>query len=127
MIEVILALGFILTVGYAVMVAQIVALARLLRSQAWILIAAGFVSAGVRMVWGFIQRPSAMIRAVANGNMPEQLTAEQWIVFASTFLTIGLLIAGFDRLRRDFDKLKEYDRRYQALGKVPAQSVESRG
>lgn len=112
MIELILGLGFILAVGYAVMVAQIVALARLLRSWAWTLIAAGFVTAGVRTIWGFIQRPSALIRAAANGNLPEVLTVEQWILLSSTFLSLGLLIAGFDRLKRDFDRLKEYDRKH---------------
>lgn len=101
MIELILGLGFLLTVGYGVMIAQIVVLARLLRSWAWIFIAIGFVIAGMRTIWGFIQRPAILIRAAASGNIPEGFTLEQWILLGTTFLSIGFLIAGFDRLRQD--------------------------
>ena len=125
MIEVILGLGFILTVGYVVLVAQIISLARMLRSWAWTLIAAGFVIAGLRAIWGFIQRPGVMIRAIANGNVPQGLSTEQWILLFMGFLSLGLVIAGFDRLRRDVDGLKDYDRRHQALGSVPARSIEN--
>ena len=104
-IEQLLLLSFAFAVGYVVIVFQVVALSRLYQSTAWAVIAAGFIGAGLLQVWRLIRLPLAMIQAQARGTLPEHLNAEQWISIGSGFLVVGILIVGFDRLRRDLGKL----------------------
>lgn len=100
-IEQLLALSFLFAVGYVVIVFQVVALSRLYQSTAWKILAAAFTGAGMLQVWRLIRFPVTMLQAQARGAIPEQLSLEQWFNVAASFTIVGLLILGFDRLRRD--------------------------
>lgn len=100
-VELLLGLGFALTIGFGVIVAQIVVLARILRSRAWLLLALAFITLYLRIIWAFIKQPATMIRAIGAGSMPESIPLESWIMIAALFLTVGLFIAAFDQQRRD--------------------------
>ena len=104
-IEELFLLSFVLCCSFAVVVAQIIQLARLLRSRAWRLIAAGILVIGLRQLWNLIRLPAAILTAKAKGAMPESLTLENWLAIGAAFLAVGLLIAGFDSLRRDLRKI----------------------
>lgn len=101
MIELILLLGILLTVGFAIIVAQIVALARIFKSRAWVFVAGGFVVLAARTLWSFLKLPAAVIKAIGDQRMPENLTLEQWIMTGTVFVMIALFIAGFDTLRQN--------------------------
>lgn len=100
-----LLLSFAFAVGYVVIVFQVVALSRLYHSVGWGILAAAFVCAGGMQVWRLIRFPLTMIQAQARGNLPESLSLEQWINIGVAFLVVGLLITGFDKLRRDLRKI----------------------
>lgn len=100
-----LLLSFVFAVGYVVIVFQVVALSRLYQSTAWKILAAGFILAGSMQIWRLIRFPVTMMKARAQGIIPEQLSLEQWINIGIAFLTVGLLILGFDKLRRDLRKI----------------------
>lgn len=100
-----LLLSFAFAVGYVVIVFQVVALSRLYHSVGWGIIAAGFIGAGGMQVWRLIRFPVTMIQAQVRGNLPERLSTEQWINIGMAFLIVGLLIVGFDKLRRDLRKI----------------------
>lgn len=95
----------VVVILYVVIVFQSIALARLLRSKGWALFGSGLLVLGARQIWGFIKLPTAILEAQAKGYMPENLTAEQWILTGALIAALGLVIAGFDKLRRDFRKL----------------------
>ena len=100
-----LLISFVFTVLYGVIIAQAIALSRLLRSAAWWLIAGGFVLTGARLLWGLLRLPSAIVKAQAKGQIPDSLSTEQYLLIAVAFVTTGLWIAGFDKLRRDLRKI----------------------
>ena len=95
-------ISFAIAIAFAAVVAQVVVLSRKLRSWAWWAIAAAFVILGIRQVWAFVSLPTAIMKARERGiAIPDHLTVEQKISIATIFVVIGLLIFGFDRLRRD--------------------------
>jgi hypothetical protein len=100
-----LLLSFVFAVGYVVLVFQVVALSRLYQSTAWRIVAAGFILAGAMQVWRLIRFPLTMMQARVRGNLPEQLSIEQWINVSIGFLVVALLVIGFDKLRRDLRKI----------------------
>lgn len=100
-----LLLSFAFAVGYVVIVFQVVALSRLYQSAAWRILAGGFTLAGAMQVWRLIRFPLTMMQARVRGTIPEQLSTEQWINVGISFLIVGLLIVGFDKLRRDLRKI----------------------
>lgn len=104
-IEQLLLLSFIFAVGYVVIVFQVVALSRLYQSTAWKILAIGFTLAGAMQVWRLIRFPVTMMQARARGSLPDRLSLEQWINVAVGFVVVGLLIIGFDKLRRDLRKI----------------------
>lgn len=104
-IEELLVIAFLLTCAWGVVVAQTFALSRVFKTRAWILLALGVAGIGLRQIWGFVRLPAAILKAQTQGVMPDSLTNEQWITSAVAFIAIGLLIAGFDRLRRDLRKI----------------------
>lgn len=104
-IEELIVIAFLLVCAFGVVVAQIIQLSRLFRTAAWTLIAAGILVIGLRQLWNLVRLPAAILRAQAQGVMPESLSWEQWIVIGTAFLAVGLLIAGFDKLRRDLRKI----------------------
>lgn len=99
--EQVLLLAFALTVCYGVIVAQAIALWRVLRSWAWVLLASAFLVLGFRQVFGYIRLPAVILQAQKQGVMPESLSGEQWLQVGLAFLGLGLIILGLDRLRRD--------------------------
>lgn len=105
MIEQLLFLSFGLTVMFAVVVAQLIQLSRLLKSSAWYLLASGVAVIGLLRLWSLLKLPSAMLRAQAQGVMPEHLTLDNWISIGGGFLATALLIAGFDTLRRHLRRI----------------------
>lgn len=100
-----LLISFLFTVLYGVVVAQAIALYRVLKSSAWMFLASGFVIAGLRLLWGLVRLPSAILKAQGKGQIPDSLTTEQYILIGGAFIALGLWIAGFDRLRRDLRKV----------------------
>lgn len=100
-----LLLSFAFAVGYVVIVFQVVALSRLYHSTGWGILAAAFTGAGGMQVWRLIRFPLTMMQARARGTLPDQLSIEQWINVGIAFLIVGLLIIGFDKLRRDLRKI----------------------
>lgn len=104
-IEQLLLLSFVFAVGYVVIVFQVVALSRLYQSTAWRVLASGFILAGGMQVWRLIRFPITMMQARASGSLPDRLSLEQWINVAIGFVVVGLLIIGFDKLRRDLRKI----------------------
>lgn len=104
-IEQLLLLSFLFAIGYVVIMFQVIALSRLYRSQAWKILAAGFILAGAMQVWRLIRLPITMMQAQARGTLPDQLTWEQWFNVGMGFAIVGVLIIGFDKLRRDLRKI----------------------
>lgn len=100
-----LLLSFLFAMGYVVIVFQVIALSRLYQSAAWRLLAIGFVAAGGMQVWRLIRFPLTMVQARVQGTLPEQLTWEQWINVTVGFAIVAILIAGFDKLRRDLRRI----------------------
>ena len=100
-----LLLSFLFAVGYVVIVFQVVALSRLYQSAGWRLLAIGFTAAGLMQVWRLIRFPLTMVQARVRGTLPEHLTLEQWVSIGVAFAIVGILIAGFDKLRRDLRKI----------------------
>lgn len=94
-----------LTVGYAVVMFQIVTLARLHRSTAWWVGAGTFVLSAGKAVKGLVRLPAAIIEAQMKGYMVTRLTGEQWLDVVWSYLIIAGLVWFFDRLRRDLKKL----------------------
>lgn len=106
-----LLLAFFFTVGYAFLVYQTVALNRVFKrltghySPAWVLFLVAFVITGCLRVWGMIRLPILITRAQVRGTLPEQLTLEQWLNIVGALVVMVLLIAAFDRHRRDLRDL----------------------
>lgn len=100
-----LLLSFAFAVCYVVIVFQVVALSRLYHSVGWGILAAAFIGAGGMQVWRLIRFPLTMMQARVQGSIPEQLSTEQWINVGMAFAVVGLLIIGFDKLRRDLRKI----------------------
>lgn len=98
-------LTFLLAVSFCVVVGQAIAISRIHKTVPWRLLAAGLAVIGGRQIWGLIKLPIALERAKLQGVLPESLTLEQKILTAAAFLAIGLLIAGFDILRRHYRNL----------------------
>lgn len=99
MIELLLGLTVLIVVGYGVIIVQMITLARLFRSRAWVLLAGGFVVTGARIGWGFIRLPARLIRNVER--IPDALSIEQWILIVAAFVAIVLFILGLNVLRRN--------------------------
>lgn len=104
-IEQLLVVAFLLVCAWGVVVAQVIALSRVLKTRAWVFVAVGVLVIGMRQVWGFVRLPTMILKAQARGTMPESLTVEQYITIAAAFVAIGFLITGFDKLRRDLRKI----------------------
>lgn len=104
-IEELLTIAFLLVCAWGVVVAQVIALGRIFKTRAWTFLMVGVLVIGLRQVWGFVRLPAGILKAQAQGVMPENLTAEQYITIAAAFIAIGFLIAGFDKLRRDLRKI----------------------
>ena len=104
-IEILLVITLALVCGFGIVVAQAIQLSRLFHTRAWYLLAAGLSLIGLRQIWGLIRLPGAILKAQAQGVLPEHLSTEQWVVIAAAFVAIGLLIAGFDKLRRDLARI----------------------
>ena len=104
-------LSFVFTVGYAVLVAQTIALNRVFKrvaghySPAWAMFAAAFIITGSLRVWSMLRLPIAIMRAKVQGALPESLTFEQWLTVSGAFVVMVLLIVAFDRHRRDLHAL----------------------
>ena len=98
-------LGFALSSGFGVVVAQAIALRRILKSWAWTWLATGFGIIGARQIVGLITLPATILRAQQQGVMPTQLSLMQWIMIATAFLATGIFILGLDQLRRDLRRL----------------------
>lgn len=104
-IEELLTIAFLLVCAWGVVVAQVAALSRIFKTRAWTFLAIGVIVIGGRQVWGLVRLPAAILKAQTQGVLPERLTSEQYITITAAFVAIGLLIAGFDRLRRDLRKI----------------------
>ena len=100
-------LAFALVTSFGVVVAQAIALRRVLRSWAWTWLAAGFSVIGLRQLWGLITLPAAILKAKQQVVLPPQLSFMQWMLIALAFLATGLFILGLDRLRRDLRNLED--------------------
>jgi len=110
-IEQLLLLSFVFTIGYGVIVAQTIALNRVFYkfvgyySRAWALFSIAFTIAGGLRVWALIRLPIQIAQAQSKGALPANLTFEQKITIGLSMLVIALLILAFDRHRRDLLRL----------------------
>lgn len=104
-IEKLMLISFGLAVAFLVVVFQIVAISRLHKTLPWTLLAAGMTVIGGRLVWNLLKLPVALEQAKLKGVLPESLNWEQTIMIALAFVGVGLLIAGFDLLRRHYRKI----------------------
>jgi hypothetical protein len=95
-------IAFLLSLGFCVVVGQAIAISRIHRTLPWTLLAMGLTVIGVRQVWNLVRLPIALEQARIRGTLPESLTWEQTILIGSAFVGVGLLIAGFDILRRHY-------------------------
>ena len=94
-----------MAVGFGVIAAQSIAIARILHSRAGWYKAAAFALIGLLQVWTFVRLSAAINEARAKGALPDSLPLTQWVRVGVIFIAVGLLIAGFDRMRRDLRKL----------------------
>ena len=94
-----------------VIVAQSFAVARLIKSWSWVLIASAFAVLEARQIWRFVRLPATILRAQTFVNkagenaMPARLSIEEWVNIGAGLLFLVLIIAYFDRMRRDLRKL----------------------
>lgn len=96
---------FIFVALYGVIVAQVIALRRALRSTAWTLLMSAYIIGGLLQIWRLLRLPIMIMQAKVKGVLPETLTFEQWATVVVSFLIVILLILGFNRLRRDLRKV----------------------
>lgn len=100
--EKLILIAFMLAVSFSVVVGQIIAISRIHRTAPWTLIAAGMTVLAGRIVYGLVRLPVQIQQAKIRGTLPESLSWEQVILIGTAFLAVGLLIAGFDLLRRHY-------------------------
>ena len=106
-VEQLLAIVLIYTVEMLALVVIIAILGSYLKSRAWVCIVSGFVLIGGLRLYGLFKLPAAIMRAQMQGAMPESLNAEIWSTTILALIALGLLIVGFDILRRDMLRMKE--------------------
>lgn len=104
-IEKLILISFALALSFSVVVGQIVAISRIHKTLPWTLLAAGMFVIGARQIWNLVKLPIALEQAKLKGTLPESLNWEQTIMITSAFVGVGLLIAGFDMLRRHYRKI----------------------
>lgn len=97
-----IAVSFLLALSFCIVVGQAIAISRIHKTLPWTLLAAGLAVIGGRQIWVLIKLPIALEQAKLRGALPESLNWEQKILIAVAFLGVGLLIAGFDILRRHY-------------------------
>ena len=101
-IEKLMLISFALALSFCVVVGQIIAISRIHKTLPWTLLAAGMTVIGGRQIWNLVKLPIALEQAKLAGMLPENLNWEQTLTIASAFVGVGLLIAGFDILRRHY-------------------------
>jgi hypothetical protein len=105
MIEMLQILGLVSAAFCVTVLFQAFRLIRILRSTGWVLLLTGFMVFGGLRIWQYIRLPSAMIRAIGAGAMPERLTLEQWVGIIASLGFFALIVAGLDFLRRDLEHI----------------------
>ena len=100
----ILQITFLYAIGTVVVLFQVAALNRILKSLGWKLIAAGFLAYTVRTIKGMLDLQSQTSRWIAEGRMPDHFTMSQWTNIGLLFLFLLLIIAGFHFIRLSMRK-----------------------
>lgn len=104
-IEKLMLIAFTLALSFCIVVGQIIAISRIHKTLPWTLLAAGMFVIGARQIWNLVKLPIALEQARAKGVLPESLNWEQTLLILSAYVGVGLLIAGFDILRRHYRKI----------------------
>lgn len=104
-IEQLMLIAFALSLLFCIVVGQMIAISRIHKTLPWALLAAGMTVIGGRQIWNLVKLPIALQQAQAKGVLPERLNLEQKLLILSAFVGVGLLIAGFDILRRHYRKI----------------------
>lgn len=84
---------------------QIVALARIYHSGAWLVGAVAFILLGSKQIKNLLRLPAAIMDAQAKGVMINHLSLEQWIDVIWSYAAIAAFIWFLDWLRRDLKKI----------------------
>lgn len=94
-----------LGIAFAVVMFQVIILARIYRSWAWWVGAGTFVLLASRQIYGLVTLPSSLVQAQMKGTMIERLTWDQWLLVLWAYAIVAGFIWFFDWLRRDLKKL----------------------
>lgn len=113
MAEFLTVLVFVFTLGSIIIVFQSLELRRKLPSLAWVVFAVAFTAGGVRRFISLVRLPSAMVRAMAAGQIPETLTIAQWFDLALGAVYIVGIILALHLLRNDLIKIDAWDKQGQ--------------
>lgn len=105
-VEELIAISFLFTIAFGVVIAQVIALSRIFQSWAWYLLAIGMGLIGALRVWSALRLPAAILKAQTQGQLPTEISVEQWLVIGMSFTAVGFLILAFDRLRRDLRRIQ---------------------